>query len=164
MDKGKLISFKDLNLDWINGIHGDELLNRAARKRRLSTHSEGGPIGESADEVEEAVSREGRRKLSISAKKNAKKNARKREIAAKKKADPEKLKKRAMKRAREMVKKKLLKGKDTSEMPPSFLEQIEKKLDAMKGKIAKIAQRILPDIKKAEEERIQRVRDGDSAT
>jgi len=80
--------------------------------------------------------------------------ARKRKIAMKRKANPEKLKKRAMKKARDIVAKKLLKDKKKSDLSIAGRETLEKKLAKKKAVIAKIARKILPKVRSAEAERI----------
>ena len=65
-------------------------------------------------------------------------------------ANPKVLKKRANKQARNLIFKKLTKGKTRSELPPARRAEIEKRLDKMKGRIQKIAMRILPKVRKME--------------
>ena len=65
-------------------------------------------------------------------------------------ANPQVLKKRANKQARNLIFKKLTKGKTRSELPPARRQEIEKRLDKMKGRIQKIAMRILPKVRKME--------------
>jgi hypothetical protein len=65
-------------------------------------------------------------------------------------ANPQVLKKRANKQARNLIFKKLTKGKTRSELPPARRAEIEKRLDKMKGRIQKIAMRILPKVRKME--------------
>ena len=129
----------------------DEYLDYKANKK------DGPTVG-----VDEALSREGRRKLAQSAKINAKRNVIAREKAAKKKASPEKLQQRAQKKAREMLKNKLLKGKSINDISMADRERLEAKLDTMTAKIKKIAKKLLPDLKKAEEERLQQMRSNES--
>jgi hypothetical protein len=129
----------------------DEYLDYKANKK------DGPTVG-----VDEALSREGRRKLAQSAKINAKRNAIARDKAAKKKASPEKLQQRAQKKAREMLKNKLLKGKSINDISMADRERLEAKLDNMTAKIQKIAKKLLPDLKKAEEERLQQMRSNES--
>ena len=65
-------------------------------------------------------------------------------------ANPQVLKKRANKQARNLIFKKLSKGKSRSQLPPARRAEIEKRLDKMKGRIQKIAMRILPKVRKME--------------
>ena len=68
------------------------------------------------DILDEIMSKTARMKKSRLMKAKGKQIARKRKIAMKRKADPEKLKTRAVKKARELVAKKILKDKDKSDL------------------------------------------------
>ena len=87
--------------------------------------------------------------------------ARKRKIAMKRKANPAKLKTRAMKKARDIVAKKLLKDKNKSDLSIAGKENLEKRLVKKKAVIAKIAKRILPQVRKAENERLAKRRESE---
>jgi hypothetical protein len=75
--------------------------------------------------------------------------------AAKKMANPDKLKKRAQKKARQLLAKKLTKGKDLTKMSFAEKEKLEKKLDKLSPKVATIAKKILPKVKAAEKQRLK---------
>jgi tRNA(Ser,Leu) C12 N-acetylase TAN1 len=60
------------------------------------------------------------------------------------------LKKRAMKQARTTIAKKLTKGVDKSELSMARKASIEKRLDKIKPKIAKLAKKLLPKVRKQE--------------
>ena len=111
------------------------------------------------DVLDEIMSKMVRMKKSRMMKVKGKQIARKRKLAMKRKADPEKLKTRAMKKARDMVAKKLLKDKDKSDLSISGKENLEKRLLKKKAVIAKIAKRILPQVRKAENERLAKKRE-----
>ncbi len=81
--------------------------------------------------------------------------AKKREIAMRKKKSPEKMKKTAMKQARDLLAKKILKDRKKADLSQSGKENLEKKLDKKKAVIKKIAKKLLPKIKKAETQRMQ---------
>ena len=102
------------------------------------------------DVLDEIMSKMVRMKKARMMKVKGKQIARKRKIAMKRKANPEKLKKRAAKKARDIVAKKLLKDRSKSDLSISGKENLEKRLAKKKGVIAKIAKRILPKIRKAE--------------
>lgn len=87
----------------------------------------------------------------------APKIAMKRKIAMKKKATPEKLKVRAMKQARDVVRAKFVKGKSYQELSYAEKIQLDKKVEKKQALIKKIAKKLLPKIKKAEVERIKKV-------
>lgn len=88
----------------------------------------------------------------------APKIAMKRKIAAKKKANPEKLKTRAMKQARDAVRAKFVKGKSYQELSYSEKIQLDKKVEKKQALIKKIAKKLLPKIKKAEAERVKNLK------
>jgi hypothetical protein len=88
--------------------------------------------------------------------KNKAKMALGRARAAKKVASMEVLKKRAVKAARTKIALKMTKGVPLSEVPISKKIEIEKKLEKKKGKINKVAKKLLPDIKKKEAAKLQK--------
>jgi len=102
----------------------------------------------------EALSKQARMKMSRVMKAKSKVIALKRKIAMNRKAPPEKLKKRAMKKAREILLKKILKDRDKNDLSFGMKQEIEKKLDKKKAVIKRIAKRLLPSIKKTEQERM----------
>ena len=108
---------------------------------------------------DEALSKAARMKKSRLMKMKGKMIARKREISMKKKASPEKIKKRAMKKARDIVAKKILKDRSKSDLSISGKEGLEKKLNAKTAIIKKIAKKIIPQIKKAETERLAKMKE-----
>ena len=87
----------------------------------------------------------------------APKIAMKRKIAMKKKATPEKLKVRAMKQARDVVRAKFVKGKSYDELSYAEKIQLDKKVEKKQALIKKIAKKLLPKIKKAEAQRVKQV-------
>ena len=110
------------------------------------------------DVLDEVMSKAVRMKKSRMMKMKGKQIARKRKIAMKRKANPEKLKKRAMKKARDIIAKRILKDKDKSDLSIAGKENLEKKLAKKKAVIAKIAKKILPKIRSAENERLAKKR------
>ena len=82
--------------------------------------------------------------------KNKAKIALGRKRAARKVASMDVLKKRAVKAARKKVALKLTKGIPPSELSMARKIDIEKKLEKKKGKIQKIAKKLLPAIRKKE--------------
>ena len=109
----------------------------------------------------EVLSIAARKKMSRMMKMKGKLIARKRAISMKRKADPAKLKSRALKKARDILAKKILKDKSKSDLSIAGKESLEKKLAKKKAVIAKIAKKILPKIKKAETERLAKLRGKD---
>ena len=78
-----------------------------------------------------------------------------RERAKRKMADPERLKKRARKQARNQILKKLTKGMDKSELTFARRQELEKRLDkpAVKSRIDRIAKKMLPKVRRQELDR-----------
>ena len=106
------------------------------------------------DVLDEVMSKMVRMKKARMMKVKGKQIARKRKIAMKRKANPAKLKKRAAKKARDIITKKILKDKSKSDLSLAGRERLEKRLAKKKGIIAKIAKKILPKVRKAENERL----------
>ncbi len=111
--------------------------------------------------LEEAATASQRMKMNVNLKKSAVKRKSGMKKALNKAASPEKLKKMAMKKARDMVAKKLSKDKDKSDMTFSAREKLEKKLDKKSGAIKKLAKKLLPKIKKANKEKVSAHKSGD---
>ena len=79
----------------------------------------------------EVLSIQARNKLARTMKAKAKMIAKKRERAMKKKANPEKLKKRAQKKAVDFIAKKILKDKDRSDLGQAGKASLEKKIKSI---------------------------------
>ena len=105
----------------------------------------------------EVLSIAARKKMSRIMKMKSAAIARKREISMKRKASPVKIKKRAEKKAISIVVKKILRGRDRSELGQSGKEALEKKLKTKKALIKKIAKKMLPFVKQAEKERMAKL-------
>ena len=73
----------------------------------------------------------------------------------KRKASPEKLKLRAQKQARNLIKKKLSGGKEYNEMTPSEKIVVDKKIERRHAMIKRIATRLLPTVRRTEMERLR---------
>ena len=139
-----MLSFKDfMTVEYKPGM--PELVNYAAHKRHR------GRIGEEV--TDEALDFQQRRAKSRAMKKNKAKIAMGRRRAAKRMANTERLQKRANRAARGVLFKKYAKGKSKDELPFARRQEIEKKLDKMKGRLSKIARKLMPDIRKKEKER-----------
>ena len=70
-------------------------------------------------------------------------------------SDPAKLMKRAIKQQRAKTAKKLLKGVSLSSVSIARKIEIGKKLDKMKGRIFKLAKKLLPSIRKKEKNKFK---------
>lgn len=105
----------------------------------------------------EAMSIATRKKMSRLAKKNAKKAQRKKKILQRKKKNSKQLMTTAIKKAKGILVKKMM-NKSDSEMSMQDKITISKKLMKKKGAIKKLAKKLLPKIKSAENERIAKIR------
>lgn len=85
--------------------------------------------------------------------------AKKREISMNRKATPEKLKLRALKKAKDIIRKKITSGKNPADLSFSEKERIEKMLKKKSAAIKNIAKKLLPMVKKGEEERLKKRRE-----
>ena len=70
-------------------------------------------------------------------------------------SDPDKLMKRAIKQQRMKMAKKLLKGVSLQSVSVARKIEIGKKLDKMKGRIFKLAKKLLPSIRKKEKNKFK---------
>ena len=105
---------------------------------------------------DEAMTMSQRMKMKAAFKKNKGKIALGKKKAAKKLASPEKLKARAKKQARDIIIKKILKGKSKGDLGFAARTDLEKKVDKKKGAINKIAKKILPAVKKADKLKLKK--------
>jgi hypothetical protein len=83
----------------------------------------------------------------------------KREIAMRKKASPDQLKMRAQKKATDVIRKKFVPdGQDYKSMSFAQKIQLDKKVEKKKAAIKKIAKKLMPKIKRAEADRIEKLK------
>jgi hypothetical protein len=83
----------------------------------------------------------------------------KREIAMRKKASPAQLKMRAQKKATAIIRNKFIPdGQDYATMSFAQKIQLDKKVEKKKGAIKKIAKKLMPKIKRAEADRIEKLK------
>lgn len=109
-------------------------------------------FGEFLSDLNEADSYQTRMKKRAAFRKNKAKIMMMRKKAAKKKNfDPKKIEGKAMKRARMMLIKKMIKDKDYSTFSIGQKRDIEKKLEKKKSAIQKIARKLIPQVKKDEQ-------------
>ena len=158
-----MITYKELMAMPVEAGEDEYLKYRAMRRRKgvFGGNGEGGPIGESTEveeiqeteDVDEALSMATRLKKSRQMKKYSSRMALGRKRAANKTANPERLKKRSYKQARMQFFKKLSKGIAPSELTPMRRAEIEKRLDKMKPRIHKVAQKLIPKARQMEKER-----------
>lgn len=138
-----MYSFKDFV---VTNIHDDEYIEYRAQKRHR------GVIGEASEvsDIEEAIDTRARIKKSQSMRRLSKVLARKRKLALKKTANKETRMKRATRRARTAMFKKMAGGKNKSQMSMSDRQAIEKRMAKRKNVIDRMARKLLPDVKKDE--------------
>ena len=103
-----------------------------------------------SDFYNEALTVQQRRKRAVLMKRLAPKIALKRKIAMKRKANPEKLKSRSDKAAKNLLRSKLAKTAPYSQLSFAQKAMIDKKLDKKKALISKISKKLLPSIKQKE--------------
>ena len=82
--------------------------------------------------------------------------ARKRAIALRRKASPQQLRVRALKKARALVAKRFLKTRKKAELSLSAREDLERRLFKKKAWIHKIAKRIMTQVRKREIQRLMK--------
>jgi hypothetical protein len=118
---------------------------------RIKKENPGIKIVESVeDDVDEALNVTQRLAKSRQMKRMKAKLTLGRKRAAKRIASQEKLMLRARRKAREFILKRLTKDIPKSELTFARRQELEKRLDKMKGRIEKIAKRLLPKVRKAE--------------
>ena len=101
-------------------------------------------------EVVEAMDMAARRKIAMRMRRMSKRMVIARKRAMKRQAAPDKIKKRAIKQAKNMLIKKFTKGMDKSDMTITKRIEIEKKLKKMAGRIKTIALKMVPKIRQKE--------------
>ena len=99
-----------------------------------------------------------RRKMARAARRTAKVRARKRKIKEKRRKGRKALSTKAKKAAVAKIRAKLIKGMKWKDVPFMQREKIDAKIKKKKKKIAKMAKRMMPQMQKAEKERLARVR------
>ena len=106
------------------------------------------------------LTRQARLKMSRAARRTAKLRARKRMMRRKRRKSGEQLKLKAAKAARGMFKTKFLRGRQWSDLSYSERDRIDKRIKKIPGRRLKaIANKLLPGVRKAERERIMKLRD-----
>lgn len=81
-----------------------------------------------------------------------------RKLALRRRANPAKIKRRAQRKAKDMIRRRLAgdRGAHYKELPMSARMAIDKRVETKKALIAKIAKRLMPKVKRAEAERFRR--------
>lgn len=120
---------------------------------------------EEAVELFEVLSLQQRRKRKMTMRRIKNKIVRGRKIAQRKMANTEKLQKRARRRAKEIIRKRVAgqRGENYQQLSPSQKIQIDQMVEKRKSRIAKLAKRLLPKVRKAEVERLRAYRESKKA-
>jgi len=109
------------------------------------------------DEVQitEVLSIQGRMKRRFAARRNRQKLKVARMRAARRAADPTRLKRRATRGARNMLKQRIARGRDIGSLPPAEKARIEGMVMRFSGLVSRIAQRMIPIVRKNEMKRLK---------
>lgn len=160
------LSFKDFtSADYTQD--GDEQSAYNSQKRKRGAHDTSGVISASTkrkrgivgeeyaekQQQDEALSHAQRIKAKIRMKKIKHKIKLGRERALRKTPNMDVVKKRAHKKARKLLLKKLTKGQDKSEISFARRQDLEKRLDKMKGRVNAIAKKLIPQVRKIDRDR-----------
>ncbi len=105
-------------------------------------------------EVNEALNAIQRAKMKMAFKKSASKRKIGQKKALNKVASGDKLKDLAHKKAKDIIIKKILKGKSKSDLPIAARDKLEKKVKKKAGVIAKLAKKIMPKVKAGNKARV----------
>lgn len=159
-----MYSFKDfMVVDYKPG--SDDQIKYNAQKRKRGAHDTSGTITAgkqyaTEEEVIEALSTQQRIKLKQALRRNKARIAMGRKRAARRIANMDVLKKRAQRRARQLLLKKLLKGKSKADLPYSTRASYEKMVNKRQTAINRIAKKLLPTVRKQDREKLSK-RGGD---
>jgi len=146
-DEQKFISGLPKNLK----RHGKEVFRLVSAGMKLQEELEQNEL------LGEALTIDQRRRRAMIMKRYSAKIERAREIAKKRLASSDKIKKRALIQARDIIRRRVAgrRGEEYASLSPSEKIQIDKAVEKRKGIIKKIATRIIPRVKAAEFQRLQ---------
>jgi len=100
--------------------------------------------------ITEVLSVQGRLKRRFSARRNRQKLKVARQIALRRGSSPERLKKRAVRGARGMVYKRLLRGRNRANLPPAERSRLETMVKRFAPLVSRLAVKMLPNMRKME--------------
>jgi len=106
-------------------------------------------------QITEVLSIQGRMKRRFAARRNRQKLKVARMRAARRAADPTRLKRRATRGARNMLKQRIARGRDIGSLPPAEKARIEGMVMRFSGLVSRIAQRMIPIVRKNEMKRLK---------
>jgi len=107
------------------------------------------------ESLDEALTIQGRMKRRFAARRNRQKLKVARMRASRRAADPNRLKKRASRGARNMIKQRFARGRDISSMPPQEKARIEAMAKRFAPLVQRLAVRMLPQVRRNELARIK---------
>ena len=113
-------------------------------------------------DILEVLTIQGRMKKRFAARRNRQKLKVARMRASRRAADPARIKKRATRGARNMIKSRLARGRDISSLPPAEKSRLETMAKRFSGLVARIATRMMPVVRKAELKRLTNRKSGSS--
>jgi len=108
------------------------------------------------EQLDEVLSIQGRMKRRFNARRNRQKLKVARMRRSRMASDPNRIKRRAARGARVMMKNRLARGRDVSAMPPAEKARIEALLTKFQPLVSKMAQRMVPMVRKAEIGRLKK--------
>lgn len=111
-------------------------------------------------EITEVLSIQGRMKRRFNARRNRQKLKVARMRRSRMASSPDRIKMRAARGARNMFKKRLARGRDVSSMPPAEKNRLETLLKRFQPIVSKLAQRMIPQVRKAEIGRLKNRKSG----
>ena len=153
-DKFKNLGFRDfVTVDYT--MTKDDYLAYQAQKRRRGHYDTWGDdyTPEEGEQLDEVLSVSQRRKASQRMKRMSKRIQVAKKRALKRAPSQDVLKKRAQKQAKSQMIKKWSRGMDKSEMSPARKAEMEKKLKKMKPRLDRMAQKMVPQLRKLDRER-----------
>ena len=106
--------------------------------------------------ITEVLSIQGRLKRRFAARRNRQKLKVARARALRRSSSPDRIKLRATRGARNFMYKRLLRGRDKSNLPPAEKQRLEKLIQRFQPIVSRIAVRMLPQMRKKEVERLKR--------
>jgi hypothetical protein len=152
---GKKIDISKHISGWYDNYKIERLPNPGKVQFALSQHH-AKELGEGAESLDEAKTVAQRLKMKQAFRKNKAKIALGRKKASRRLADKDTLMKRARKHARNLLVKKLTKGKDKGELSFAQRQNIEKQVDKKKGAIDRIAKKLLPKLRQADKDKLKK--------
>ena len=136
------------------GVFDQEELDDFAMSDELDIHDN--------IDILETLTIQGRMKRRFAARRNRQKLKVARMRAARRAADPARIKRRATRGARNMIKSRLARGRDMSSLPPAEKSRLEMMAKRFSGLVARLATRMLPVVRKAELKRLTSKKGGAS--